>query len=121
MNTPKQILTELKQQLNLLKSLNDEYEGKIKGNIYTRRLSIIQSRIGTIGKKLERLGKFTIKVYNGEFENGNNFEYLFDASVPEEEVITYLEFLQLSPIKWYRIKTIIKTGEIIFTRKNKNT
>ena len=118
MLSPKEILFKLKQQVELLNALKSEYENKNKGLIYSKRLSAIHSRIESIKVTLENLGKRTINIYIGEFEDGDTFEFLYDSSVPENEVIGYIEFLQLSHIKWYKVKGTIKTGIINFHKKN---
>lgn len=117
MLSPKEILFKLKQQVELLNALKSEYENKNKGLIYSKRLSAIHSRIESIKVTLENLGKRTINIYIGEFEDGDTFEFLYDSSVPENEVIGYIEFLQLKHIKWYKLKGSIKTGVINFHKK----
>lgn len=118
MDSPKHIFNEIVLQLSLLKTLEEDYQGKIKGTVYYKRVNSITNRLRQLKNKLEGIGKQTLKVYYGELDNGNQFDFIFDGNIPENEVIQYIEFLSKTKVKWYHIKSIIKTGEINFHKKN---
>ena len=118
MDSPNKVFSEIIHQLSLLQTVEEDYEGKIKGEVYLRRVTKINNRLNKLKITLRTLGKNTIKIYSGELSSNSIFEFAYDANIPENEVIQYIEFLSKSKVNWYRVKTIIKTGEIIFTRKN---
>lgn len=118
MDSPNKVFSEIIHQLSLLKTVEEDYEGKTKGEVYLRRVTKINNRLNWLKLTLRTLGKHSIKIYSGELSSNSIFEFAYDANIPENEVIQYIEFLSKSKVNWYRVKTIIKTGEIIFTRKN---